>query len=139
MNKALALRIVLIVVCVPHLTLGLTGYFAPVDLVTQVLKIFYNATVTLTPQLQHAARIVGAYMLAFSVLSALALWKPEQNRHIINGVIILLLLRVGQRMIFAAQIHEVFQIPYWYHWGQSAFFLAIAVALFFLRPKESKV
>lgn len=137
MNKNLALRIVLVVVCLAHLILGIIGYTAPVGLLTQAIKTFYNASITITPELQHAARIVGAFMIAVGVMTGFALWKPQQNRYIINGVIVLLLLRVSQRAIFAGEIHEVFEVPYWHLWGQSAFYFVLAAALFFLRPKES--
>ncbi len=137
MNKMLALRVVLALVCLAHLALGIIGYASPIVLVTQVIEFFYHASVTITPELQHAVRIVSAYMLAIGVMAGFALWKPKQSRYIIYGIVILLLLRVSQRVIFAGQIHEVFAVPYWHLWGQSILYLTLAGVLFFLRPEES--
>ena len=98
MNRTLALRMVLVVVCVAHIVLGVIGYAAPPGLLTQAIKVSYSATVTMTPELQHAGRIVGAFMIAIGVMAGFALWKPQQNRYIIYGIAVLLLLRVSQRL-----------------------------------------
>jgi hypothetical protein len=137
MNRTLALRMVLVIVCAAHLVLGIIGYAAPLGLLTQAIKLSYSASVTVTPELQHAGRIIGAFMITIGVMAAFALWKPQQNRYIIYGIAVLLLLRVSQRLIFAGQIHEVFEVPYWNLWVQSIFYFALAAALFFLRPKAS--
>jgi hypothetical protein len=138
MNRILVLRVVLVVVCVAHIVLGLIGYAAPAGPLTWAVETFYHASLTLTPELQHVIRILGAFMLAIGVMAGFACWKPEQNRYVIAGIVALLVLRVSQRLIFAEEINRVFQVPYWHIWGQAAFYFALAVVLFFLRPRESQ-
>lgn len=134
MNKLGLLKIVLAVVCLAHLALGALGFVAGANAVTEGVAATYGATLTLTPQLQHVLRILGAFMLAIGVLSAYAWRDPVKHRAIINGIIVLLLLRVAQRLLFAQEVHEAFALSYGRLWGQTAFFGALAALLFFLRP-----
>lgn len=135
MNKPGLLKVVLGVVCLSHLTLGAAGFLAGRNAVTEAVASAYGATLTMTPQLQHVLRMLGAFMIAVGVMSAFALLNPARNRAIINGLAVLLLLRVAQRIVFAQEIQEVFSISSARLWGQTVFFLALAALLFFLRPK----
>lgn len=135
MNKPGLLKVVLAVVCLSHLALGILGFISSQGLVTEAIASAYGAALTMTPQLQHVLRILGAFMIAIGVMSAFALLNPVKNRAIINGIIVLLVLRVAQRLVFAQEIHDAFSISSARLWGQSAFFLTLAMALFFLAPR----
>lgn len=139
MNRQFALRVVLALVCISHLVLGAIGYFASPGPVTKTLAAFYGASVTLTPQSLHLIRILGAFMIAIGVLAGFAFRHPRANRTVIYGVIVLLLLRVSQRLLFAREIHASFNVSYGQLWTQSIFFFALAVALFLLRPRGEGV
>ena len=75
-------------------------------------------------------------MLAIAVLSWFAFRNPADNKSIILGIVVLLVLRVLQRLIFATHVHEHFSISYTQLIAQSIFFLAIALGLFLLRPRS---
>jgi hypothetical protein len=137
MNRQTALKAVLVLVCAAHLILGIIGYFAPPEPVANVIASLYGATLTITPQLQHMIRILGAFMVAIGILAAFALQDPQKNRSIIYGIAVLLILRVSQRLVFAQEIHEHFQVSYGKLWIQSIFFLALAIALLWLRPRQA--
>jgi hypothetical protein len=137
MNKVTALKVVLTLVCLTHLGLGIVAFTGLPEPVTRTASAFYGVTISMTPQLQHVVRILGAFMIAIGVLSGFALFNPQQNRAIIDGVIVLLLLRVLQRVIFARDIHEAFALPYGRLWMQAAFFTALALALLFLGPRKT--
>jgi hypothetical protein len=128
------LRAILVVVCVSHLFLGGIAFFADPDLVTRWAAAAYGATVTLTPPLQHAVRILGAFMIAIGLMAAFALRDPVRNRAIIDGVGVLQLLRVAQRVYFASQIQETFGVSSGRLLLQSAFFAALGLVLLLLRP-----
>lgn len=102
------------------------------------MALFYGAQLALTPQLQHLVRILGAFMIAIGVLAGMALSDPERNRAIIYGLIVLLLLRVSQRLLFAQELHEHFAVSYAKLWVQSLFFIAIGAGLFLLRPRPRR-
>ena len=128
------LRAILLVVCVSHLLLGAIAFFAVPDMVTGWAAAIYGATVTLTPALQHSVRIIGAFMVAIGVMADFALRDPVRNRAIIDGIGILQLLRVTQRVVFAAQVQETFGVSSGRLALQSVFFLALGLALLLLRP-----
>lgn len=133
-----ALKVLLAYVCLSHLILGGLGLFFPPDpIASRIIKAIYGATVVLTPQLIHVIRILGAFMIAIGFLAGLAFMNPSRNRSIIWGIILVLILRVSQRFIFAAEIQEAFGVTTGRLVGQSVFFLAIALGLFLLLPKES--
>lgn len=123
-SVALAHMIIGLVVCIPGMS------------VENLAKTFYKASVSFSPQLQHVAQMFGAYMLAVGILAIFALLNPVRNKAITNGIIILLSLRVLQRLFFAKQAWEVFQIPSGWYWFQTIFFASIAIALLLLKPKE---
>ena len=128
------LRAVLVIVTLSHLVLGAIAFVAIPHVVTSLAASAYGATVTLTPELQHAVRIVGAFMLAIGIMAFFALRDPVRNRAIIDSIGILQLLRVSQRVFFATQVQEAFGIAPGRLWAQTAFFLALGVVLLLLRP-----
>ena len=135
MKRLLVLRAILVLVCVSHLVLGGIAYISVSAQVTKTIAAFYGASVTVTPQLQHVVRIVGAFMVAIGVFRAFALHDPYKNRAIIDGIIVLLLLRVSQRVIFGNEVHKAFGLSYRHLWTQTVFFFILALVLFLLRPK----
>ena len=135
MTTLVALRIVLAIVCAAHLILGVIGFVSIPEVLTWAAGAFYGASVTLTPQLQHVTRILGAFMLAIGILAACAFRDPWKNRAIIDGIAVLQLLRVSQRLLFAREIQEAFGVSSGRLYLQTAFFLALALVLFLLRPQ----
>jgi hypothetical protein len=131
------LRAVLVIVCASHLVLGAVAFLGLPDLITSLAAVTYGAEVTLTPPLLHAARILGAFMLAIGIMAGFALRDPVRNRAIIDGIGILQCLRVAQRLIFASQIQEVFAVSPGRLFAQSLFFLLLGVVLLALRPRAS--
>ena len=135
MSTLVILRAVLVVVMVSHVVLGAIAFVAVPDVVTSLAAMMYGATFTLTPQLQHAIRIVGAFMVAIGIMAFFALRDPVRNRAIVDAIGILQLLRVSQRVLFATDIQQAFAIPTGRLWAQGAFFLVLGLALLLLRPR----
>jgi len=137
MSIRTALRTVLAVVSLSHLLLGLGAVIAPAGTVAQLAAAFYGAQLSLSPALHHLIRMLGAYMLAVGLMSLMAYLNPEKNQAVVIGVVALLLLRVLQRLVFAAEIHDAFNVSSNQLWAQSAFFLAIAIALIVFFPRKA--
>ncbi len=136
MSRRTALRLVLALVSLSHLLLGLCAVIAPAGAVAELVRMFYGAQLSLTPDLHHVIRILGAYMLAVGLMSLMAYFSPERSQFVVTGVIALLVLRVLQRLVFAAEIQTAFGVSFGHLWAQSAFFLAIAIALIVLFPRK---
>ncbi len=128
------LRAILVLVAVSHVILGLLACLAGAGTVTSLVTDIYGVKLTLTPQLHHVIRIVGAFMIAIGIMAAFAVRDPVRNRAIVDGIGILQLIRAAQRVFFTAQIQEAFAMPSGRLLLQSAFFFALGVLLLVLRP-----
>jgi hypothetical protein len=132
----LPFRIVLGLVALAHIFIGGLACMPGMPLV-RLAAVFYSATITLTPQLVHVMQMFGAYMLTVGALAVFAMVEPVRNRAIANGVIILLVLRILQRAVFAKYAWTVFKIPAGAYWMQTVLFTVTALALLLLRPKKA--
>ncbi len=132
-----ALRILLLVFCVANVIWGIVGLMGG-EAAVKAAAWFYGANVTLTPQISYIIRMLGAFVLIAGLLGGVAALDPVKNKAIISCIIILLVLRVLQRIIFAKEIFEAFGITNARNLSNIIFFLAIAIALYLLRPKAEK-
>jgi hypothetical protein len=137
MKKETALRILLALVGLAHLALGLIANLAPPETLVKIVSESYGATIEVTPQAHHVVRILGAFMIGIGVMAMCACLDPRRNKAIIMGIITILVLRVIQRVVLAQEISSSFHISSLRLWGQAAFFLIIAIALFVLRTKPA--
>lgn len=134
-KTSLIFKISLLLVAVSQLTIGLIACIPGTSL-SQLAKMFYRASVETTPQLEHIGHMFGVYMLVVGVLAVFALRNPVKNISITYAIIILLVLRVIQRVFWANQAIQFFKIPVGWYWAQTIFFLLVAIILFVLSPKE---
>ena len=136
MNKSsyVLFRLVLLSVSIAHLIIGGIACIPGMPVV-KLAEIFYKASVTLNPQMEHIMQMFGAYMLTVGILAILASLDPVKNKAITHGIILLLVLRVFQRVAFARQAWTVFRISTGWYWAHTIFFSLIAVVLFLLCPK----
>ncbi|HEV8584740.1 MAG TPA: hypothetical protein VGT02_07195 [Methylomirabilota bacterium] len=135
MTAQTILRAILVLVAVSHVVLGLLACLAGGGTVTSLIADIYGVKITLTPQLQHLIRIVGAFMIAIGIMAAFAIRDPIKNRAIVDGIGILQIIRAAQRVVFVSQIQEAFAMPPGRLYLQSAFFFALGLVLILLRPK----
>ena len=138
MTKRGALQALLAFVAICHLIIGLCAFIGLPGPVQAIVESVYGAHVTLTPQLQHVIRMLGAFMIAIGVIAGLAAIRPEHSGPIVTGIAILLLLRVLQRLMFANEVHDAFGVSMGKLVGQSVFFLLIAIGLLVLKPRQGQ-
>lgn len=131
------LRVLLVMFCIGNVVLGLTALLAG-GLAVKAAALFYGANVALNPQVNYVIRMLGAFVFTMGVLGGVAAYNPVKNKAIINVIILLLVIRVLQRIILAKEIFETFGISSGRNLSNIIIFLAIALALFLLRPKSDK-
>jgi hypothetical protein len=134
-KSSVIFKLALLSVAASQLIIGVIACIPGTSL-SKLAEMFYRASLETTPQLEHVAHMFGAYMLVIGVLAVFALCNPAKNIAITHGISILLILRVIQRVIFAKQALQYFEIPVVWYWAQTIFFLAVACILFLLSPKE---
>ena len=136
MNKKTLLRGMLASVCVVNLALGIIC-FASGPLAVRTGALLYGAALTeATPQTYYILRMMGCYLIAIGFMAFFAYKDPVKYKAIVLGNVLWLLLRALQRFIFAAEIHQAFQVSYARIWMNGLFVFIVAAILFFLRPKE---
>jgi hypothetical protein len=123
--------------CVANILIGIIG-FCGNKVTVETIAFLYGTEITLTPQLIHVIRMMGAFVFSMGLLAGFAIFDPIKNCRIIDGVVVLLFLRVIQRIIFMTQIYNAFGISYLRNFINAGFFLIIAVALLVLRLKIRK-
>ena len=136
MNTLNALKVLLAMVAVFHIVIGLAAIFVPPgDFAGAIISSTYGASFDIGPVTHHIVRILGAFMIFVGVMAVFAFLEPERNKPVVYALIILFLIRVRQRIIFADELGEHFDISTVRLVTQSIFFVALAATLFYLRPK----
>lgn len=131
------LRILLLVFCVANVIWGIVGLMGG-ETAVKAAAWFYGANVTLTPQISYVIRMLGAFVLVLGILGGVAALDPARNKAIINCIVILLVLRVLQRIFLAKEIFEAFGITNARNMSNIIIFLAIALAIYLLSLKAKK-
>jgi hypothetical protein len=129
----LALKAVLGLVGAIHLFIGLLGVIPSTPL--SIALVFYGGALQFSPQFGFLLQIFGAYMLTIGALCIYAIWNPVKKRNIVHGLIFLLLFRGIQRIVTVGQIPSIFGVVPEYYWLQTVLFLAVGIALIWLRPR----
>lgn len=135
-TSSIPIKIVLGMVAASHLIIGLIGGVPGIP--TDIVVRFYGAGLTVTPQIEHIIQMFGAYMFTVGVLGALTFRDPVRYRSVVLVISFLLFIRVLQRILFAGEAAEVFDISPLFYWVQTVAYLAMGLALVLLRPKASE-
>ncbi len=131
-TKLLPCRILAGFVGVYHITLGFLIFFSG-DLAIKIAKSFAGITITGSPELGAIGEVLACYIIAFGLMMGLAAWNPIKNRSMITIGLILFILRLFQRIIFAGKTMEIFQISATSYWTAFIVVLIISVTLGFFR------
>ena len=138
MNKMLILRILLVYVAATHLLLGLAATVVPPgDFAALIIQVTYGGAFEIGPVTHHVIRILGAFMMAVGVMAVFAVFNPERYIAVIYTIMFLFVVRTLQRIVFAGEIEENFDITLVRLIGQSLFYLALGGAILLLRPRRS--
>jgi hypothetical protein len=137
MKKVAILKLLLWSVCVINGILALIG-FTSGTMSLQVAKIMYGTTLTsLTGQADYLIKMMSCYLLGISFIAAFAAMDPKKYKIVVYGNAIWLAARALQRFIFAASIHNNFDISYTRIYSNGIFVAAIALLLILLVPREA--
>lgn len=88
-----------------HILLGLLGIFAK-DFAVSLANWFFNFNLTITPEVYWILNPFSAYVLIFGVFIALAATDPVKYKNIIIVGVVLIAVRVVQRLVFFFQAPE---------------------------------
>jgi hypothetical protein len=136
--KMQALRFLLALVCIVNLGLGAAA-FTSESTILKVIQTVYRVPLTdLDGTTLYVIKMVGCYIIAIAVMSGWAIRNPVQNRIIVLGNVIWLMLRGIQRLTYVERFHRDWGIPYSQLWGQIVLVFLLAALLFWLMPKKQE-
>jgi len=131
-KKFLPYRMLAGFVGVYHIMLGLLLLFSG-EMAINAAKSMAGMTIIGSPQFGVIGEILACYFIAFGLMMGLAAWNPIKNRSLISVGLVLFVLRLLQRLIFAEKTMEVFQMSSARYWSFFVILLAISIILGFFR------
>jgi len=135
MKKSLTvIKVLLAIFTLTNFGLAVVAFIGG-DVAIKSIKLFYGATINLTPQITHLIRMLGAMTFAVSFLGVMAFMDPVKNRAIISVAVFLLVVRAIEMMIFYGNITTHFNIAPARLIQNILSFLIMAILLFIFRPK----
>ena len=100
-------------------------------------EVTYGGAFEIGAVTHHVIRVLGAFMMAVGVMTVFAVFDPQRYIAVVYTIMFLFVVRTLQRVLFAGEIEENFDISLVRLIGQSIFFLALGVAILLLRPRRS--
>ena len=118
-----------------HLMIGILGITSG-EMAARVGAAVYGASVTVTPLFSYMAKYLAAYVIAFGVMMLFLASNPVKYRKLVYVAVILAVIRILSRLIFASELQAAFGI------GKNRSLMTIAavailnLGLFLLVPKQ---
>ena len=128
------LKWVLCCIFLVQFPLGVCGLISG-ETAMKAIAVFYGGGVEMTPQMDYVVRMMGAYILAISLMALFALLDPARSIAIVYGLIILMVIRGLEALCLANQVAQSFDMSIWKARLDGVLFLIVAVLLFSFRPK----
>jgi len=97
----------------------------------------WHATVTVDPQFTYLAKFLGAYVVAFGVMLLLIAKDPVRYGALVYPAVIVAVLRIGERLVFAGELKSAFGIGMDRTIGTIIVVGALNIALLVLKPRET--
>ncbi|HUS40060.1 MAG: hypothetical protein WBF93_19960 [Pirellulales bacterium] len=115
-------------VCAFHIVVGAGLNLFPE--LPRVMADWYGATVKdWSGEFMYILKPLGAFMFALGVMAAGTALAPLNHRIVIYGFATLFVCRALQRLVFAAEIQDVFGITASRNFGNAVFFFVLAALL----------
>ncbi len=125
-------RLVLGYVAIGHVLTSLLALVAT-DQAIAIGADLYGASFEPTDQFRYTIRALGAFQLALGILQMLAIRDPWRYTPVINVTLLVLALRILQRVLFAPLAMSAFGLSAARHWANTAHMLVAALLLLAVR------
>ena len=118
-----------------HLVLGLVGALS--EKLTVVMgELIFSANLTATDQFVYLVKYLGAYVIVFGCMMILAGTNPQKYRRLIEIGILLIAIRIFQRLYFASELQSAFGVGMERNLINILVIFAIAVGLYLFKPSK---
>jgi hypothetical protein len=136
MNRHTGIKILAGFMGVYHILMGILG-IASGSWAAWGAHTLWHANVTVDPQFTYLAKFLGAYVVAFGVMLLFIAVDPERYGALVYPAVIVAVLRIGERLIFADELKNAFGIGMKRTIGTIVVVGALNLALLVLKPRET--
>lgn len=134
-NRHLPLKIVILAISIYHIALGILAFLSE-NLAVALAKNFFGMTLIATPQLSYIAKLLGIYAFIFGIIMLYAMRDPDKHKEIINVAIVLYILRIINRLVFAGLVQSGFRVSDFSMVLEIILLVFFGGALWLLRPQK---
>ena len=127
-SSHMPVKVLLWIISSYHVATGIL-IIASGDLSLWFARTFYGWTIDGSSELGILAELLGCYAVAFGLMLAVAAKDPVAYRSFLTVGVVLIALRVFQRLVFADKIIGTFQVDPGRHWLATGFILLLGVLL----------
>jgi len=121
-----------------HILMGILG-IASGATAAWGARVLWHANVTVDPQFSYMAKFLGAYVFAFGVMLLLIAKDPVRYSALVYPALVVAVLRIAERLIFAGELKAAFGIGLDRTIGTIIVVAALNLGLLLLKPPESYI
>ena len=136
MNQHTGIKLLAGFMGIYHILMGILGIVSA-STAAWGAHVLWHANVVVDPQFSYLAKFLGAYVVAFGVMMLFIAKDPVRYRSLVYVAIVVAVLRIAERLIFAGELKSTFGI------GMDRTIITIIVVgalnlgLLLLKPRES--
>ena len=119
-----------------HVLMGVFG-IASGSMAAWAAHTLWHANVNIDAQFTYLAKFLGAYVVGFGVMLLFIAKDPVRYGALVYPAIVVGLLRIAERLVFASELKSAFGIGMDRTIGTIIVVGALNLGLFLLRPRET--
>ena len=120
-----------------HILMGILGIVSG-STAAWGAHVLWHATVNVDPQFSYLAKFLGAYVIAFGVMLLFITKNPVRYAGLVYPAVIVAVLRIAERLIFASELKTAFGIGMNRTVGTIVVVAALNLGLLLLKPRDTK-
>src|SRR5919202_5787050 len=126
-----ALKAILAVISIYHLGLGALAFVSK-TLAAHLARDVFDMNLVFTDQLSYIVGLLSVYAIIFGVFAALAAFDPVKYSYVIYVGILLYLLRLIHRILYADVVRNAFGVSNLNYWLEIALIIFFGASLYLL-------
>jgi hypothetical protein len=135
MNQHTGIRILAGFMGIYHILMGVMGIVSG-STAAWAAHTLWHATVTVDPQFSYLAKFLGAYVIAFGCMMLLIAKDPVRYAALVYPAVVVAVLRIAERLIFAGELKTAFGIGMDRTIGTIVVVGVLNLGLLILKPRE---
>ncbi len=119
-----------------HVLMGVCGILSG-SLAAWAARTLWHANVNVDMQFTYLAKFLGAYVIGFGVMLLLIAKDPVRYAGMVYPAVVVAVLRIAERLIFAGELKSAFGIGMDRTIGTIIVVAALNLGLLLLKPREA--